>query len=361
MKIVIATGGTGGHIFPALALADEFMNSDSNNEIIFVGSNYRMEKDVITKSRYRFIGLDILTTSGNLFNKAMAAYSIVRSYLIIKKILKKEKVDVCIGFGNYISVPVLKAASDLKIKTLIHEQNSVAGKANLYLAKIVDEVVGCYDSNLNQFENDNIKIYGNPRASAASKYQASEDIYQKYDLDKGKKILTIVMGSLGSDSVNKVMIKALKEVKIENLQIVYIAGANTKDEFNKELGRVLNVKVFKFINLIELLSISDLVISRAGATTLAEIEALNTPSILIPSPYVTHNHQYLNAKALKDKECAEILEEQDLNSKNLILKIESLLLNEEKLFAMRNNLAKYSKNSASYDIINDVIKLVNRS
>ena len=204
MKIVIATGGTGGHIYPALSLADALLEN-KDNDVLFIGSSTRMESKEIPEKGYNFKGLNVIGTNGGLTNKIKSVLLLVKARSECIKILKDYKPDVVIGFGNYISVPVILAAKKLGIKTMIHEQNSVAGKANVFLSRFVDGIIGSYNENLNQFDNSKTRILGNPRASESSKIDKDVNMYNELGLDENKSLVLIVMGSLGSESVNKVL------------------------------------------------------------------------------------------------------------------------------------------------------------
>ena len=361
MKVLIATGGTGGHIFPALALADELVKRDPENEVVFIGTEHRIEKDIIPGKGYRFIGLDITSTAGNLTRKMKAFMKLVNAYFQCRKIIKSEKADICIGFGNYISIPLIMAASRMKVKTMIHEQNSYAGKANVFLAKYVDEVVGCYEENRSQLENANVRILGNPRASAASGITEDSRVLEELGLNPEMKTVLIVMGSLGSDSVNMVLSDALKRMDNRDYQVLYVAGKNTSREYLSSLEKYNNVVVREFIDGIRVMANVDLIVSRAGATTLSEITALKLPSILIPSPYVPNNHQVLNAKVLADADAAIMLEEKDLSSDSLVSAVESLIGDGQKLRDMSEKMIKFAYINASSDIINDIEKLVGKT
>jgi UDP-N-acetylglucosamine--N-acetylmuramyl-(pentapeptide) pyrophosphoryl-undecaprenol N-acetylglucosamine transferase len=360
MKVLIATGGTGGHIFPALALADDLIKKNPKNEIVFIGTKYRLEKDIIPSKGYRFIGLDISSTSGKLSKKVKAVIKLISAYFQCKRIIKAEKADICIGFGNYISIPLIKAASKLKIKTIIHEQNSYAGKANIYLSKYVDVVIGCYKENIKQFECDNIKILGNPRSSAALLVKKDKNVLVELGLKADLKTVLIVMGSLGSDSVNKIMKDALKEMANNDYQILFVVGKNTSEDYLQCLDCSEHIVTKDFIDGIEVMANVDLIVSRAGATTLSEITALKLPAIIIPSPYVPNNHQLLNAKVLSDAEAAVLIEEKDLNVTSLVKAINDLINDVQKLKKMSEKMNKFAYVNASSDIINTIETLVGK-
>ncbi len=212
MKIVIATGGTGGHIYPATALAEKLMQDNSKNEILFIGNEDRMESVEIPKLGYRFIGIKAAKFNNNK-NKLAAIKKLYSSYKQCLQIIKNFNPDIVIGFGGYVTVPVILAGVKLKKKTMIHEQNSLTGMANRMLGHFVDKVVICYDTAKEAFNSKKVSLLGNPRESAALNFVKDDNIFQQFDLDCSKKTVLIVMGSLGSVSVNQKMTGILEALK----------------------------------------------------------------------------------------------------------------------------------------------------
>ncbi|MFI3284699.1 MAG: glycosyltransferase, partial [Erysipelotrichaceae bacterium] len=187
MKILICAGGTGGHIYPAVALGEKMIEKNEQNQLFYIGSNTRMEKEVIPSFGYSFIGMDIDNFKRGIVGKIISLYKMIRAYLMCLKVIKDKQIDVVIGFGNYISVPVVLAAKHMGVVTLIHEQNALPGKANLFLGKQVDAVVGSYPVNLDYFPIKKTYIYGNPRAQLAYQYKVSESFYHHYELNSSLK------------------------------------------------------------------------------------------------------------------------------------------------------------------------------
>lgn len=352
MKIAIVAGGTGGHIYPALSLAEELKKRGNN--ITFFGSKNRMENKIIPEHNFHFIGLYITSTYGGLFKKIKSFISIIKCYKICLKLLKDY--DLAIGFGNYISIPVMLAAKKLRIKTIIHEQNSFAGRANLFLDKKMDLVIGSYSENIKQFNNRNIKILGNPQSSKAFGIPKDPTIITNLGLDPTKKIVTVFMGSLGSHSVNKVLIDYFNKLD-GRYQIIYASGS---EYYEHTIRRVIErpyIKIFKHINGIDVMNNSDLIICRAGATTISEIEAIGIPSILIPSPYVPNNHQYYNAKSLVKNDAAIMIEESKLDSNLLDDTVNDIINNNERLRELGKNAKKLSNPNVLSDIIKEIEKI----
>ncbi|MFV0380464.1 MAG: undecaprenyldiphospho-muramoylpentapeptide beta-N-acetylglucosaminyltransferase [Anaerorhabdus sp.] len=353
MKVIITTGGTGGHIYPALSLANEIKLDNKENEIIFLGSLNRMEKDIVPEYGYPFYGLDIVATKGSVFNKFISIIKLFKSYFKCKKIIKNIKPDIVIGFGNYISVPVVMAANKLKIKTLIHEQNSVPGKANLFLSRYVDRVIGSYNENKDFFKCE-VSILGNPRSSDAGKVKKNKIILEQFGLSTNKKTVIFVMGSLGSQSVNKVLKQIIPEINDRQYQALIVTGKKDYLNFVSGIENFDNVKIVEYIDGINVMKQADLLVVRGGATTAAEVVAMSIPAIIIPSPYVPYDHQTTNALALKNAGCAYIIEEKNLDSIMLVKKIDEIINDDERL----KNMKKSSKKISHHDASNEIVKVV---
>ena len=352
MKIVIAAGGSGGHIYPALSLAEAL--KEKGHEPVFIGSNDRMEKDVIPDRGFEYIGLDVLTTRGGILQKIRSIFSMVSAYHKCLKLL--QGFDMAIGFGNYISVPVMEAARKLGLKTVIHEQNSFVGRANRMLDRQVDLVIGSYPENLKQFKNPHIRILGNPQSSRAYDLPKDPNVIKELGLDPSLKTVAIFMGSLGSSSVNARLQDYFDRFD-GSYQIVYATGRSHYDEVPERFKHQDKLKIFETIDGVRVMNNADLVICRAGATTLAEIAAIGIASILIPSPYVPNNHQYYNGKALVDQGVAIMIEEKDLNGELLNDTVNGLIHDEERLHVMGENAQKTGNPHVLSDMIEEIESL----
>lgn len=350
MKIIFVAGGTGGHIYPALTLANELKNR--GHEILFIGSSSRMERDVIPSEGFKFIGLDVSIPKGNIFNKARSFFSLVNAYGKCKNLVKGY--DVAIGFGNYISLPVMLAAKKLGLKTIIHEQNSFAGKANLYLDKKMDYVLCSYDENLKQFKNPNTFIYGNPQSFKAINEKEDKNCISELGLDPNKKTVVIFMGSLGSNSVDKVLLDYFGKTD-GSYQIIYARGQDCEEDITKySFGSHIVIK--DKIDGTKYIKNTDLIIARSGATTVSEIVGCGKPSILIPSPFVPENHQYYNALPLKNAGASILLEEKELNSEILLKNVDSIIKSSDKL----NEMGLAAKKLLKDNIIENIIGIVEK-
>lgn len=352
MRIIIASGGTGGHIYPAITLAQALQKA--GHKITFVGSTGRMEKDVIPAAGFDYIGLDMKIPGGSLINKANSFVSIVKAYYKCREIVKDY--DLAIGFGNYISVPLVMAARNRGLKTVIHEQNSFAGKANKYLDQKADLVIGSYEENKKTFKNPHTLILGNPQSSKAFNIKKDPEVLLNLGLDPDKKTVVIFMGSLGSQTVNKVVIEYLNSLK-GDYQVIYASGKQNYAKARAAVKKKDYICVKEAVDGVKVMANSSLLVSRAGATTLSEICAMGMPSILIPSPYVPNNHQFYNAMALIDKNAALLLEEKDLSPASLKAIIEKSINDEELLKSLHENAIKLSNPKVLDEIVKEIEKL----
>lgn len=349
MKICFVTGGTGGHIYPALALADKVSQLYPDSKILFIGNDNRMEKDLIPSCGYDFQSLHTSGLVGSVFKKIQAVGQLFLAYQKSKSYLKEFQPDIVIGFGGYVSAPVILAAHSLHIPTMIHEQNSIVGKANKLVMNKVDKIITCYEKCEEVFPKEKIELLGNPRATTAKEAAFDFDYFKSLGLDESKKTILIMMGSLGSSSVNALMKKSLIGID-ESIQFLYTCGKDNEDDLHM-FDDEPNIHVVKFVDTLKIYAHIDGMICRAGATTLAEVTGLGIPTILIPSPYVANNHQFYNASVLVDKKAAYMIEEKDLNADTLKQGIQDLFMNEAEMKIIHKNALALGKPNAAYDII----------
>lgn len=360
MRIIVSAGGTGGHIYPALAIIKKFQAKEKNIEILYIGTHNRMEKDIIPQMGIKYEALEIYG-----FSKTKIAQDIKNIFLIKKayqkclKIMQDFKPDVVIGVGGYVTYPVIKAAKKKKIKTVLHEQNSIPGKTNIWLSKDIDLVCVSLKSTLDCFPKaKKVVLTGNPCGDDAINLKPLPK--ESLGFSKNKKLIIVVAGSLGSRTINEKFKPFLKLVAQENYEILYIAGKNLYADFIQDTTFPKNVKVVPFIdNLSALMKDAYLVITRAGASTISELLALNIPSLLIPSPYVAGNHQYYNALDLVNLGVAELIEEKNLKVDILQITINELINNPQKYEDMVKKLKKIATKPARdtiYREIKDLLK-----
>lgn len=359
MRIIVSAGGTGGHLYPALALVDYIKKQEPDAEFLFVGTTDRLESKVVPALGYAYRGLHVKGLVGNPLQKAKEAMIFVKSLHTSKQILKEFKPDAVIGFGGYPSASIVLAATRAHIPTMIHEQNSIIGLTNKILIKRVDRIVCCYEKAYEQFPKEKTQLLGNPRASAVWDNDL-KDVHDLYNIPKDKKVLVIVMGSLGSSSINKSMVEALKRMGKKDYHVLYATGKNNYDEMMKEVGKVgENIHIVPYIDdMPSVESSSDVIVSRAGATTLAEITSLGCASIIIPSPYVVANHQEFNARELADHGAAIMVLEKDLNPSHLVGTIDSLMDNDKKREELKKASKALGKPDACKNIYQDLLDLL---
>lgn len=358
MRIIISAGGTGGHIYPALAIANKIKEMDKTAEILYVGTSNRMEKDIVPKAGYKFVGIKIDGLHRKLSLKNIrSAFLFVNGISKCKKIIKKFNPDLVIGVGGYVSAPVVYAAHKLGVKCCIHEQNSSFGVTNKFAFKFADKVFVSFKSLIDKAPDRSKVIYtGNPVGESAVRVEPVKK--EELGLNPSKKLVLIVMGSLGSKTISEKMMKMLTLFNNKNYEVMFITGKNYYDEF-KKVRYTDNIKIVSYVdNLVRLLKKTDVLVSRAGASTLSEISSLNVPSILIPSPYVTENHQYKNAMDLVSKDAAMILEEKDLEGDNLLRMVEKLLNDKVYVNKLKRNLKSFEAVNGASRIYDEIVKLV---
>ena len=358
MRVIITAGGTGGHIYPALAILNKIKEKEPNSEFIYIGTHNRMEKDIVPAAGYQYESIEIYGFSKTMIKRDVKNISLIyKAYKKCLKIMKDFKPDVVIGVGGYVTFPVIMAANKLHIKTFIHEQNSIPGKSNKVLAKKANLIGVSFKDSIKYFNPNKCKLTGNPCGENALDIKAVSKT--KYHMHANKKGVLIVQGSLGSNVINNKMKEFLSSIDNENYEVLYVTGKDYYEEFSKNKFSK-NVIIVPYVdNLSALIKDMDLIVTRAGASIISEIMALRKPAIFIPSPYVANNHQYYNAKALADNEEAIMLEEANLNTKNIKENIEELLNNHQKYQKIKNNLSKINTLDSTkiiYDAVKELIK-----
>ena len=355
MKVIISAGGTGGHIYPALSILKKIKEKDKNSEFLYIGTTDRMEAEIIPKEGIPYVGIEMSGLSKNIKKSFKSIKLLLKSIKKIKKEIKKFNPDIVIGVGGYITFPVIYSAKKLGYKTFVHEQNSIPGKSNKLLIPYTDKIAVSLPGSLKYFPENKTTYTGNPRSSEV--ILAKKANKQELGLSNSKKLVLIVMGSLGSMTINKELKEIVLKFKDKPYEVLLVTGKNYYDDF-KNIN-IKNVKIVPFLNnMLNVLKICDLIITRAGASTISEITAIGLPSILVPSPYVANNHQYYNAMELVNNNASLILEEKDFNANNLIQKID-LILNDKKLYdSMHINSLKLGKKDSCDEIYQIIKELV---
>ncbi len=337
MRVVISAGGTGGHIYPAIAIINKIKSEEPNSDILYIGTSDRMEKDIIPELGIKYVELEICGFKRKLtFENIKVLIKFLKSREKCKKIIKDFDPEIVIGAGGYVTAPVIWAAKKLGKRTFIHEQNSVVGLSNKYLTKYADKIGVSFESTMKYFPKNKVVLTGNPCSQKAILIKKAKK--EDYGLSKDKKLVLIVMGSLGSKTINDKIFSFLDAFRNKDYEVLFVTG-NSYYEKIKNNKYPKNIKVVPFIyELPSIMKVTDLMITRAGASTMSEIMALAVPAIFIPSPYVTNNHQYKNAMDLVNKNAALILEEKNLTKEALIKLIDDTLLNTKNYNEIKNNL-----------------------
>ena len=359
MRVVISAGGTGGHIYPALAIINKIKEMEPKSEFLYIGTHNRMERDIVPKHNIPFKSIEIYGFNRrNLLKNFKTIKCLIKAKKECKKIIKEFNPNIVIGVGRYVTVPVIMSAHQLGIKTFIHEQNSVAGKANLTLSKYTDLIGVSFKSSLNEFPKDKTIFTGNPCSEDALKKSAMDK--KELKLSKDKKLVLFVMGSQGASTVNDFLISTMKLFNNKDYEILYVTGNKDYDKINK-IKFPSNVKVVPYIDsMTRIMKNTDLIVTRAGASTLSEIIALDLPSILIPSPYVPNNHQYKNALDLVNVGASILIEEKDLEGDVIVRNIDNIINDNKKLNSMRKGLKSLKVDNSTEIIYKNIKKLIDR-
>ncbi len=362
MNIIISAGGSGGHIYPALAIIDEFKKREKNVNVLYIGTHNRMEKDIVPKKEIPYEFLEIYGFTKDIKRDIKNIFLIRKAEKKCLKIMKSFKPDIVIGVGGYVTYPVIKTAKKLGIKTFIHEQNSRPGKVNYLVSRYADVIGITFESSRFFLKKAKKIVYtGHPSLDGALNTKKTDKTMLGFSISK--KLVVYVAGSLGSSSLNQKMLDFLNSDLHRSYEILYIVGSNVNvEEFKKKITNLKGIKVVPYFeNLPGIMASSDLVISRAGAGTLFEIIGLEKPSIIIPSPNVANNHQYYNAKELEEKKIIEVIEEKNLTKEILAKKIDTLLNNQEKINLLKKNMVEYKKIIPSETIYKTIKELIRSS
>ena len=356
MRIIVTAGGSGGHIYPALAIIEKFKASEKNLEVLYIGTHNRMEKDIVPKHGIEYIGLEIYGLSKTRMLRNFKNIGLIlKAKKKCEQIIKDFKPDIVLGIGGYVTYPVIAAAKKLGVKVFIHEQNALPGKTNKFMAKRADLIATSFPESAAYFKKGKKIVYtGHPSGETALKTPSIKR--SELGFKDNKKLVTIVGGSLGSSSLNAIMKDFLLKGEDKNYNILYITGPSLYDEFIKDFKVPSNVKIIPYYDpLPSVLKITDILVSRAGAGIISEFLSLNIPTILIPSPNVANNHQYYNTIELKKKGAVLVIEEKHLNAQLLMTNIDGLLFNEDLYKEMKATQSKIKVNN-SLDIIYKEIK-----
>ncbi len=357
MRVIVVAGGTGGHIYPAVAIINKIKEKEKDSEILYIGTTDRMEKDVIPKLGITFKGIEMSGLDRkSIFSNLKVFRKFRKAIKEAKKIIKDFKPDVVVGAGGYITAPVLYAAHKLDIPMLIHEQNSIPGVSNKFISNFCDKICVSLPNSLELFDKKKVVYTGNPRSEEIIKVKKKKK--EKLGFDSNKKLVVIVMGSLGSTTMTTKLKELIPEFSNKNYQVLVITGKKYYDDY-KDVKTPDNVKILPYMDdLINLLKDTDLIVSRAGASTIAEITAIGLPAILVPSPYVTADHQYKNAKELEDNGACKIVTEDEFSKDKIITEIDKIFDNIDNYNEMKENSRKLGVDDSATRIYEEIRKII---
>ena len=357
-KFIISGGGTGGHIYPAVAIANELKTRFPDAEFLFVGAQDRMEMEKVPQAGYKIIGLWISGLQRSLSIQNLPfPLKLVSSLRKSQKILKEFKPDVAIGTGGYASAPLLRMAALRKIPCVIQEQNSHAGITNKWLSSKVQKICVAYEGMERFFPSEKIKLTGNPvRQDLLEISSKKEEAMGFFNLKNDKKTLLVLGGSLGARRINKLIEKSLPFFERNNLQVIWQCGKFYEETYKNKATKA--VQIHAFLNRMDLAyAAADFIISRAGALSVSELCLVGKPVVFIPSPNVAEDHQTKNAMAISEKNAALLIKESDLDS---IFESEfsELIASEVKQKTLSENIKKLAKPNATKDIVEEIEKLL---
>lgn len=361
-RIIISGGGTGGHIFPAVAIADEVKKRNPNVAILFIGANGKMEMEKVPAAGYKIVGLNIAGFQRKFtLSNFLLPFKIVASLWKARKIIKNFKPQVVVGVGGYASGPTLKMATMLGIPTLIQEQNSFPGKTNKLLAQKVSKICTAYEGLDRFFPKDKIVITGNPvRLSSIEVEGKKEAALNYYQFDANLKTIFIMGGSLGAKTLNESILNHIDLINQHNIQVLWQCGKFYKTKMDEALVG-LNIKNIRCVDFIAEMSqayaLADLIISRAGAISVSELAMLGKPTILVPSPNVAEDHQTKNAMSLVEKNAALLIKDSEARA-NLIPQAIEILNKPSQQESLSLALKQLGKPKATEDIVDVISQII---
>lgn len=363
LKFIVSGGGTGGHIFPAISIANALKERYPDAEILFVGAQGKMEMERVPAAGYRILGLPVAGFDRkNLFKNISVVSKLLKSMNLAKRIVKNFAPDMAIGVGGYASGPTLRAAAAKNIPTLLQEQNSYAGVTNKLLAKNASVICVAYEGMDRFFPKEKIVLTGNPtRQDLYVSDEKREEAYAHFGLKPNKKTILMVGGSLGARTLNDSIVGAFDIIRDADVQVIWQCGKYYYNEMQELQNKGVvpeNVKLMDFVSRMDLAySVADLIISRAGAGSISEFSLLKKPVVLVPSPNVSEDHQTQNALALVKKDAAVMITDGEAREK-LFPEALSLVADDKKLEALSENIAKMAQLDSAKRIVDEIDKIL---
>ena len=363
-RIIVSGGGTGGHVYPAIAIAKAIEAKHPDAEILFVGAMGKMEMEKVPQAGYKIEGLNITGIQRSLSLKNLSwPYKLLASLFRADRIVKRFKPDVVVGVGGYASGPVLYAATRQKVPALIDEQNSYAGLTNKWLANRVDTICVAYEGMEKYFPGAKLVFSGNPvRQDIVQSQEKRNEALAHFGFSADKPTLLIIGGSLGARTLNEAMVTGLSKLVAAGVQVIWQTGRFYHEEMKQRTAEIdlTGVKVLEFLKEMDLAyAAADVVVSRAGALSVSEIAIVQKPCILVPSPNVAEDHQTKNAEALVSQDAAVLVK--DVDAKEILVdEALALLSDQERQAALKKNIAPLGKPQAAETIANQVLSLIKR-
>lgn len=359
-RVIIAGGGTGGHIFPAIAIANALKKIDDSIEILFIGAKGKMEMEKVPQAGYKIEGLDITGFNrSSLIKNIGLPFKLVKSFLQVRTIFKKFKPDAAIGVGGYSSFPVLRFAQARGIPTFIHESNSFAGKSNILLGKKATKVFTGTDRMEKFFPGEKIMVTGNPvRTAIATSPVSKADALKFFSLDEDKTTVLVVGGSLGAKSVNEAIDKGLDEILNAGIQLIWQTGKPYAGKAKERTAGKKGVWANDFITQMEnAYAAADVVVSRSGAMSVAELCVAKKPVLFVPYPFAAEDHQTVNAVQLVNKNAALMVKDNEVAEKLVFMTIE-LAKDISKQNELKENIAVLGVTNADIRIAGEILKSI---
>lgn len=359
-KIIIAGGGTGGHIFPAIAIANAIKQIAPDTDILFIGAKGKMEMEKVPQAGYRIEGLDIAGFNRTqLLKNISLPVKLVKSFWQVRQLMSAFKPDAVIGVGGYSTFPVLRYAQQKNIPTFIHEANSFAGKSNIFLGRRAIKIFVATSGMEKFFPAERIKVTGNPVRSAITSMKVTRtESINFFGLQNDRKTILIIGGSLGARSINEVIASHVHEFSSLGVQVIWQTGKNNAEAYLQRAKPFTNIYVNTFItDMDKAYAAADIVISRAGAMSVAELCVVKKPVIFVPYPFAAEDHQTANAMYLVNHHAALIVKDKDVSA-TLFSTMVSLAKNEEQQKLLSQNIASLAISDADSVIANEVLSYI---
>ena len=372
MRAIIAAAGTAGHINPGIAIANEIKRQEKASKIIFIGTTRGLENDLVPRAGYELRTIEAYGLSKKIsIDNLKKMYKTLKGFGEAKKIIKEFQPDVVIGTGGYICGATISEAHKLGIPTLLHESNAFPGKAIKILARKTDTILVSFKDAIPRIKNaKNVVFTGTPVKIKKINYtnEIKKNKIKELGLKEDKPIVLIFGGSQGAQKINEAIIEIIENNLNKNYQVIWATGPKQYDIIKEELdnkhkniNRIENMKIVPYIyNMEEIMNLVDLIVARSGAMTVTEISNLGKPSILVPLPNVSHDHQLYNAKALENRGAAKILLNDELTGKILNEQIEKIVLDEEEMLHMGEKALSMATSNVEEKIYNEIKKICNR-